>query len=317
MGAIRVSADMVHRFASNLQEQGRSARTVQAHLAAVKAFSKWLANNDKLPRDPLASVGKPNPKVDRRLIRRMLLPDEWNWMRATLAAGTEHHGVPAKDRLLLYWTAIQTGLRSGELRSLTRSNLFLDATQPYITCDAGSTKNHRQAKQHIGSDLAGELAAHVSMKAPSAPVFTMPHRFRVAKMLYADLADARRQWLAEVKHDPPERLRREQSDFLSDLNHDGQRLDFHALRHTCGAWVAAQGAHPKVIQVIMRHSSITLTMDTYGHLFPGQEADAASSIADLLSAKTTDCGSTTRVIGPSRTRPLPIASWPSGANRRV
>jgi hypothetical protein len=32
--------------------------------------------------------------------------------------------------------------------------------------------------------------------------------------------------------------------------------------------------HPKVVQTIMRHSQITLTMDTYGHLFPGQAAEA-------------------------------------------
>jgi len=33
------------------------------------------------------------------------------------------------------------------------------------------------------------------------------------------------------------------------------------------------GAHPKAVQSIMRHSTITLTMDTYGHLFPGQDAE--------------------------------------------
>ena len=34
------------------------------------------------------------------------------------------------------------------------------------------------------------------------------------------------------------------------------------------------GAHPKEVQQMMRHQSITLTMDTYAHLFPGQEAEA-------------------------------------------
>jgi len=162
-------------------------------------------------------------------------------------------------------------------------NLFLDATQPYVTCKAGNTKNRKLAKQYIGRDLAEALATHVATKSPSAPMFAMPHRYDVAAMLRDDLADARRQWLAEAKLDPAERLRREQSDFLTEENHDGQRLDFHALRHTCGAWLAMQGAHPKLIQTVMRHSSITLTMDTYGHLFPGQEAEAATSMADLLT----------------------------------
>ena len=46
------------------------------------------------------------------------------------------------------------------------------------------------------------------------------------------------------------------------------------------------GVHPKVVQTVMRHSTITLTMDTYGHLFPGQEADAVTRLDDLLPALT-------------------------------
>ena len=41
--------------------------------------------------------------------------------------------------------------------------------------------------------------------------------------------------------------------------------------------------YPKVVQQVMRHQSITLTMDTYGHLFPGQEADAVSRLRQMLA----------------------------------
>ncbi|MGH2754175.1 MAG: tyrosine-type recombinase/integrase, partial [Actinomycetota bacterium] len=43
---------------------------------------------------------------------------------------------------------------------------------------------------------------------------------------------------------------------------------FHDLRHTCAALLIAQGAHPKEIQERLGHSTITLTFDRYGHLFP-------------------------------------------------
>ena len=211
---------------------------------------------------------KPDPKSDRRIERRMLLPEEWRQLRKSLANAPVRGGMSADERLLLYWTAIQTGLRSAELRSLTRGSLVPDSTEPYVTCKAGKTKNRKPAKQYLGTDLADALAAHVVTKAPVAPIFTMPKAYDVAAMLRADLADARREWICEANSDPEERIRREQSDFLNDENHDGQRLDFHALRHTCGAWCAMQGAHPKLVQTVMRHSSITLTMDTYGHLFP-------------------------------------------------
>ena len=67
-------------------------------------------------------------------------------------------------------------------------------------------------------------------------------------------------------------------------SHDGEHLDFHSLRHTCGAWLAMTGARPKAVQAVMRHSTITLTMDTYGHLFPGQEAETVGQFPAMLGA---------------------------------
>lgn len=87
-----ITADGVNAYAGDLGKW-RSARTVQAHLTAIKSFTRWLAREDKLPADPLASVKKPNPKADRRRERRMLLPDEWEWLRSvTLAEGVERYG---------------------------------------------------------------------------------------------------------------------------------------------------------------------------------------------------------------------------------
>ena len=43
---------------------------------------------------------------------------------------------------------------------------------------------------------------------------------------------------------------------------------FHDLRHTSVALAIAAGAHPKAIQSRMGHSSINVTLDRYGHLFP-------------------------------------------------
>ena len=189
----------------------------------------------------------------------------------------------AGERLTLYRTAIQTGLRSNELRSLTRGNLYLDPAQPYVTCKAGSTKNHKDARQYIQPELADELQKLIATKAPKAPVFDLPHESNMARMMRGDLSAARKAWLAEVKGNPEERIRREQSDFLTATNHEGELVDFHCLRHTCGAWLAMTGAHPKVVQTVMRHSTITLTMDTYGHLFPGQEVEAVGRMRDMLS----------------------------------
>jgi integrase len=56
---------------------------------------------------------------------------------------------------------------------------------------------------------------------------------------------------------------------------------FHSLRHTSVAICIAAGVAPKVIQQRLGHSSIVLTMNTYGHLMPGLDDAAAAAMDDL------------------------------------
>src|SRR3546814_1144174 len=57
-------------------------------------------------------------------------------------------------------------------------------------------------------------------------------------------------------------------------------LRVHDLRHTSVSLLIELGAHPKVIQERLGHSSITVTMDVYGHLFP--------SLAEALTERLDD-----------------------------
>ena len=212
----------------------------------------------------------------------MLRIDEWKRLESATSARPNRFGMSGDERWTLYQTAIQTGLRSAEIRSLTRGRLHLDADPPFITCKARDTKNRKDARQYIQPELATELKTLISRKTPKAPLFNLPHASRLAAMLREDLAEARKTWIREAIDDPDEYAQREKSEFLAEENDDGERVDFHCLRHTCGAWLAQTGAHPKVVQTVMRHSTITLTMDTYGHLFPGQEADAVAKLRNVM-----------------------------------
>jgi len=60
--AADITAEAVNHYAVDFTDQDLSARTVQAHLGAIKGFTKWLAERQKLNRDPLVSVRAPNPK---------------------------------------------------------------------------------------------------------------------------------------------------------------------------------------------------------------------------------------------------------------
>jgi integrase len=277
-----IAADELERFtgrklAPSNGEAAWSPRTAHKYITAMRTFMRWCVADGRLPADPLARVKKPAPI--RQNDRRFLHIEEWKWLRGATEHGPERCKMNGRERRLLYELAVQTGLRSSELSALTRTALLLDAEKPYVLLEARSTKNRKAARQYIRPGLAAELAELASRLMPGAKVFSMPRREHVAAMLRADLQAARQAWVNEAP--PAERMNREQSDFLLAEDHDGRTLDFHSLRHTCGAWAAMGGASPKAVQTLMRHSSITLTLDTYGHLLPDEASETVARMPEM------------------------------------
>lgn len=58
---------------------------------------------------------------------------------------------------------------------------------------------------------------------------------------------------------------------------------FHDLRHTCASLLIAQGAHPKEIQERLGHSTIRITFDRYGHLFPSLDERLRDGLDELYA----------------------------------
>jgi len=63
---------------------------------------------------------------------------------------------------------------------------------------------------------------------------------------------------------------------------------------TCAAILIDQGAHPKAIQERLGHSSIEVTMDTYGHLYESAEDALADALDAVHAAAVASAGSRAR-----------------------
>ncbi len=61
------------------------------------------------------------------------------------------------------------------------------------------------------------------------------------------------------------------------------RYGLHALRHFYASWLIEQNFPPKRVQTILGHSTITMTYDTYGHLFPAPDDDNAKLAAGEIA----------------------------------
>jgi integrase len=59
-------------------------------------------------------------------------------------------------------------------------------------------------------------------------------------------------------------------------------LTYRELRHTAATLLLADDKHPKVVQEMLGHATIAVTMDTYSHVLPHMQRDAAGTFDRLL-----------------------------------
>jgi integrase len=78
-------------------------------------------------------------------------------------------------------------------------------------------------------------------------------------------------------------------------------IRLHDLRHSVASILLARGVHPKVVSDMLGHATIALTLDTYSHVIPSLQQEAASVVAAA-------------VLDPSATAPQPS---PKGQIRAI
>jgi integrase len=153
-----------------------------------------------------------------------------------------------RQRALIYKVLALTGLRKGELASITLGQLWLDEKHPFIELKAADEKNARGSQIPLRKDMVAELREFLAEKrrrmdrtalAAKTKLFTIPRG--LVGIFDRDIAAA-----GIDKHDDR-----------------GRSLDVHALRHTFGTHLSKAGVPPRVAQAAMRHSSLHLTMNIY------------------------------------------------------
>lgn len=59
-------------------------------------------------------------------------------------------------------------------------------------------------------------------------------------------------------------------------------IRFHDLRHTCATLLLSRGVSPRMVMDILGHSQIAVTMNTYGHVIPAMQQEAAGHMDAAL-----------------------------------
>jgi len=220
-----------------------------------------------------------NADVEAGRQRRALPPEEFAALIAAARQGLSVRRLSGEDRAMLYLVAAYTGLRESELFSLTPQSFDLDADPPMVTVEAGSSKRRRRDTLPVRPDLADLIREWLADKPAEGKLWPGGWWRHGAKMVRVDLAAAG----------------------IPFEDGTGRVFDFHALRHQFISNLAAAGVHPKIAQLLARHSTITLTLDRYTHVglmdqtaaldqLPQLPTDGGGEEAGRLSATGTEGG---------------------------
>ncbi len=342
-----LEARKLERWLVEQKAAGMSAATRNEYRGAWTTFCNWCVRDGRLLINPFAHVPRADVKTDRRRQRRSLTEDELVRLldvarrrplldRMTIRRGKRKGQACAnlreatrrrlellgRERAMIYKMLVLTGLRKGELASLTAGQLDLDADPPYLTLDAADEKNREGNAIVLRADLAADLRGWLAEKAASlqetareAPVVPFDPNHQPPGQ--PGSPDAARPW-GTLPADTP--VFRVPAGLIRILDRDlrlagipkrderGRTVDVHAMRTTFGTLLSKAGVRPRTAQAAMRHSTINLTMNTYTDPKLLDVAGAVESLPDLpLTAGTEENTSAVRATGTEGSMPSQFA----------
>ena len=177
-----LSGTALEKWLAVARAEGMGAATFNEYRGAWVAFANWCIEESRLLSNPFAKLPKADVKADRRRQRRALTEAELVKLldvarrRPLLDMATVRRGKRkgeaicnlrqetrrrlerlGRERELIYKALVLTGLRRGELASITVGQLDLDADPAFLTLDAADEKNRQGSTIPLRADLAADL----------------------------------------------------------------------------------------------------------------------------------------------------------------
>ena len=276
----------VEQELARLHEAGRSGKTLQNYAEALNTFCRWCEKREYLQKNPLKNLSPFDNTPNSR--RRSITAEE---IQGIMSVAPEH-------RQLLYATAICSGLRVGELRALSVSDLDLVAGGIWL--HAEWTKNRRDGFQPLPHALLEKLGEFVDTG--------------TAGSLY-EKRHVRRDATSQTPKDPvlyvPTHCARELSKDLASAGIPKEtprgKLDFHALRVAYVSFCLEVGAGAKEAQQLARHATPELTMNVYARTRETRLTEIAEAVG-RFAFNFPNTTSTQQKIARPATR-LPLARY--------
>ena len=254
----RVTRTDVQLWVDSLSATGLAPNTIRNAVTPLQALYGWARSRGLVHINPCTDLELPTGEEARD---RIAAPAE---AAALIAA------VPAKDQAAL-GLAVYAGLRMGELLALSWEVIDLDARTLRVTrAWDDKAREFSTAKSKAGQDRVVPIVDRLAtLLADHAVLMDHP----AEGLLFPGAWDSTRPLSGEG-------LRRRCADSWREPGLEP--LGFHEGRHTFASLMIAAGVNVKALSTYMGHANIKITLDRYGHLLPGNEAEARALLDAYL-----------------------------------
>ena len=270
---VKLGPEAIQRYMNKKREAGLSARTVQYHHAVLRRALGQAERWGLVPRNAARLV---SPRRVQRPEVRPLTPEQArNFLNAVRG-----------DRLeALYVLAMATGMRQGELLGLSWEDVDLDAA----TLAVRATLQRHDGEYHR-SEPKTQTSRRTLALPPAVTTALRPHHDRQDfERLRAGAGWTGNAWdlVFATEAGGPLYGTAITRRFQQALQVAGlPRQRFHDLRHAAATFMLSQGVPLKVTQTVLGHSQIAVTANTYSHVMPELQRDAAERVGALLWAES-------------------------------
>lgn len=261
----------IRSFRSSALGAGLSARTAQYLLTLLRKALQQAVDDGIIPRNPAQGVRVEQSRKEE------IHPLSSEQVGVLLGATVD-------DRLeALYVVAIHCGLRQGELAGLKWEDVDLVAGRLQVrrTLSNGAFTAPKTAKSRRSVKLTSTAVEALRKHRESQ----VEERERLTGLWQDhDLV------FCSTIGTPLSRHNLVRRSFKPLLQKAGlpHTVRFHDLRHTCATLLLSKGVHPKFVQELLGHATISITLDTYSHVVPGMGDHTATAMENALADHSED-----------------------------
>ena len=279
----------IQDYYKNILNAGASPNCIANINKLIAPCIRYAYNNNLIIKDFSKAIILPKEsETDKLSKKNKIIPFTLDEQKRFIAA------IKGDEYEMLYITALNTGMRQGELFALTWSDV--DLTNGYININ-------KTAKNVSDVSRDGRKKATMRIQTPKTinsirkikiPNFlisllkTYKLKQKEHKLKLADLYKDKNLVFANAygNYLDSSNIRKRMNKIIDTMNskdkdHYIEPRKFHDLRHTYATRLFELGEEPKTVQELLGHSDVSVTLNTYTHVLDDIKDKAISKLDNL------------------------------------